>query len=364
MWSDKTSLRTDHPSWPVCTTKFSIMDDKDQKIISFPKRQNIKENQNSRKVDWMLIVTIASVLVAVMTLIVEFLVHKRSEIEFKPAVDIKIEYYEQEYFGTIKLDQAGRYINKLTVITDESNTEPVMVTVIPFYNIIYYDQKEKTLIKQILPIYDMEKISRKYSPLDIKNYNTKNGTIADIELNENTCKMFQDMMGYFEGTHEIEYKDYFYNIFGDSIIASIDFEYYVVIDYKDIYQNDYKDVYLCETGFRNFSGYLTDFMYQNNENIDTEISKYNVECVVDYAALKNEYIDNLEFDAKLSKISNNDIVFNELYDFYSTISTSPGDIIYTLNSHSDIKQLVKKEYGEKQLIFVLNQKRKKWDVCT
>lgn len=340
------------------------MDDKDHKIISFPKRQNIKENQNSRKVDWMLIVTIASVLVAVMTLIVEFLVHKRSEIEFKPAVDIKIEYYEQKYFGTIKLDQAGKYINKLTVITDESNTEPVMVTVLPFYNIIYYDQKEKTLIKQILPIYDMENISRKYSPLDIKNYNTKNGTIADIEINENTCVIFQDMMGYFEGSHEREYNDYFYNIFDDSIITSIDFEYYVVVDYEDKYQNDYKDVYLCETGFRNFSGYLTDFMYQNNENIDTEITNYNVECAVDYVALKNKYIDNLEFDAKLSKTSNKDIFYNELSDFYSEISTSPGDIVYTLNLHNDIKQLIKKGFCTKQLVFILDEKGKKWNVCT
>lgn len=124
------------------------MDDKEHKIISFPKRQNIKENQNSRKVDWKLIVSIAEVLAAVMAFIVEFLLHKISEVEFKPAVDIKIEYYEQEYFGSIKLDQSGKYINKLTVITDESNTEPVIVTVLPFYNIIYYDQKEKTLIKR------------------------------------------------------------------------------------------------------------------------------------------------------------------------------------------------------------------------
>lgn len=336
------------------------MGTKNNKIIFFPKQHVTEQNHVSIKIDGMLIVTLASVLVAIISLISTILIYKKSQVEFKPAVDIEAGYYEDEYYGEIYLNQQGKYIDSLTIKTGAENTEPIIVSVLPYYNIMYFDQKERTLIKQILPIYDMENISKIYAPLDVDNYNMKNGTITEIQLNDNSYEIIYDMMTAFDNA-DIKYNDFFYNIFDEAIITSIDLEFYVDINYKDIYQNNYKEVYLCQTGFRNFSGYLTDFAFE--ENIDSTIIEYNMDCLVNYIALKTKNLDNIEYDAKIYKISNKDMFYSELNELYSNIARSPNVIFYTPHISNNLNKLIRKEYCNKQLLFFLNEKDKRWDKC-
>lgn len=333
-----------------------------EKIIPFPNQSNnIKRKKDKRKIDWVLIVTVVGVLIAAVTIISDHLIDKKSEVQFKPVIDLSIEYYEDEYYGDICLDQYAKYIDKVTIKTDGKNTEPIRIKVIPFFNIIYYNQSQSTLIKQIIPISDLKGISSRYAPLDVNEINLKSNVISEIKLNENSYQIIYNMMNVFVGSEVERYDDYFSNIFADSIITSVDLEFYISISYTDIYQNDYEEVYLCETGFKKFSGYLTDFYFlADTTEIDDRIIEYNVEQMVKYAALKAHHLENLEFDARLCEIPSDDMFYSELDKYYTDIHKTAESIKYIPSLQEDLAYLIVDGLDTKQLVFILDEVNGKW----
>lgn len=340
------------------------MKQKNNKVVQFPTHTEDSEKNivHKIKINWIIFFSALGVIVTAMGIVSNHILNKKSEIQFKPVIDLSIEYNEDEYYGDIHLNQdSSNYISGISIEARDNNAESINITVEPFYNIIYYNQSQQTLIKQILPIYNIENISEKYTPLEVKKINLKNDTIANIGLNENTYEIIFDMMCLFTDSQEINYNDSFLELFSDSIIASIDFEYYITIDYSDIYNNNYTDVYLCETGYTNFSGYLTDIMYMDYSGELDENLKYNMECLVAYCALKAHNLDNMEFDAKVSQISSNNIVYKEFHKLYSVIYQTSDSIIYTPKWDRNLYTLVSDGYEQKQLIFVLNKDNSMWE---
>ena len=54
------------------------MAEKNNKIIQFPNQESIRDNK--KKVDWMLIVTITSVLVACLTIVFDIIIDKKMKV--------------------------------------------------------------------------------------------------------------------------------------------------------------------------------------------------------------------------------------------------------------------------------------------
>lgn len=338
------------------------MKKEDFKIVPFPKQKIQKQ-----KWDWIGIATIIggvaggiAVLIALYAIIVDIKLDEKAETQYKPLVDINIEYFEDDYLNDIHLDENEKYISNLLIMAEGQIAEEVKVTVEPFYNVIYYNQKEGSLIKQLIPISDLDKISELYAPLTINNIGMKSDNICEISLNQNTSKIIENMNYLFENT-VIQYNDYFYNIFPENIITSIDFEYYITIEYMDIYENKYADVYLCETGFRSFSGYLTDFAYEyDEERVSEDVAEYNIRCIVEYAALKTHNIENCEFNARLSKVSEEDIFYVEYHEFCSKIRENTDAILYIPNMIEELEVLIPYGYSNKQLVFFLDGDKEEW----
>ena len=338
------------------------------KVISLSDSESHRKNKRSKK-DWIKIATIIGgiatgigVIIAFVAIIVDINLDEKAEVQYKPFIDISIEYYEDDYLDDIHLEETEKYISGLLITADGEYAEVVNVTIEPFYNIIYYNQKEGTLIKQLLPISDLEAMSESYAPLEIKNKRMKGDTICEVSLNQNTSKIIENMNYLFENT-VIQYNDYFYNILPQTIITSIDFEYYITIEYMDIYENKYTDVYLCETGFRNFSGYLPDFAYESDkEKVTDDMAKYNIECIVEYAALKVHNMENFEFNAKLSKVSGDDIFYDEYHNFISKLRQSSDIVMYVPSLIEDLEVLISYAYNDKQLLFCVDEEKREWTV--
>lgn len=344
------------------------MKKEDFKIITLSDSKNNRKITR-RKRDWIKITTIVGgiatcigVIIAAIAIIVDIKLDEKTEVQYKPLVDISIEYNADDYLNEIYLGETEKYISNLLITSDGEHAEVVNVTIEPFYNIIYYNQKEGFLIKQLLPISDLDGISELYAPLNINNISMKRDNICEILLNTNTYKIIENMMYLFENT-EIQYNDYFYNILPETIITSVDFEYYITIEYMDIYENNYTDIYLCETGFRNFSGYLSDFAYESDpEKIPDDMAEYNLECMVEYVALKVHNIENFEFNAKLSKIPEDDIFYDEYHTFISKLRETPGTVMYIPNMIEDLDVLISYGYNNKQLIFYVDEENKEWTI--
>lgn len=336
---------------------------KDTKIVEFPHDNKNIIISHKKKKDWILILTAIGTLIALVAILVQIQIDKKSEMQFRPILDLNVEYYhDDENYGDIYLAPDCKYINKISIEISENNNEPVNVTVEPFYNILYYNQSQKTLLKQILPIYNLEGISKQFNPFDVDFFNIKKGTIAEITFNENTYNVIFDMNYVFGESNDIIYDDYLSNIFNDSIIASIDLEIYLTIDYKDIYKNSYKEVYCCETGFKSFSGYLTDYFFQSSDvDVKEEVLKYNLDCTASYCGLKLYNLENIELNANLHQISENDLFYRELHEFYSKVGKTFGSIVYIPNLNNDLNNLIFKGFEGRQLVFILHRKDESWE---
>lgn len=344
------------------------MEKKEEKVIIFPKKYSRSSQLNSRRGDKdrkpkkkfnkeiKIIGAIVGVISVILTL-VEIHQKKNDQLQFRPSLNVNVEYFDEEDNYKEYMDKRGKYIKKISIYCDEKNVEPIDICVEPFFNIIYFDQKNDSLIKQILPVYDVENISKEYAPFDINSYNLKTGLISEIGLNSNSYEMAKKMSGLFVETEKINYDDYLYNIFGDLIISSIDLEFYITLDYKDVYNNEYTEIFLCETGFRDYSAYITDVVY--NEYTDEKVRNYNLECFVKYASLKR-YMDNFEFDARVSKIQDGDVIYKMFHEYYSNIINSPGCVVYTPCFYMELEELIEQGYNSEKLLFRLNEKEKVW----
>lgn len=336
------------------------MKKKDYKIISFPEQENNQKNKKDFVTIFSSIGGIAgliSAIVAIIAIIVNIQLDKKAEVQYKPVIDISIKYYEDTFYKDIYLNETGKYISEIIINNKGGNAEEINISIEPFFNIIYYSQSRGALIKQLLPISDLTGIAS-YAPLNIDNMNGNN--ICKISLNENTYNIVKNINTLFEDI-EIDYNDYFSNTLPDTIITSIDFEFYITIDYMDIYGNEYVEVYLCETGFRDYSLYLTDFSNKYDEKrMDENVLKYNLDCVIHYNALKSKYLQNVVFDAKISKIPEDDSFYLIYHNFYSQLSKIQGALMYVPNFLENLDTLISYAYEYKQLLFFIDDEKEEW----
>lgn len=341
------------------------MKQNNDKVLQFPTRIEDKEKNkgNKIKINWVILFSALSVLIAGVAIISDHIIDKKSEKQFKPIINLSIEYAYamEEVDGNIIIDENEKYIQKVSVNVNEGKVEHMDVVIEPFFNIIYYNQSQQTLLKQILPIYHIENDTH-YTPFEVERENIKNGNIVNVVFNDNTIITLSDMLDIFSDSEKIVYNGSFLELFDDSIIASIDFEFYITINYTDIYQNNYTDIYLCETGYTNFSGYLSDFMFSDSADLGKNEAEYNVECAVAYCALKLQNLDNAEFNARTSQILKGDVIYKELHNFYSKIYSNPDLIIYIPNFERNLDVLISDGYKERQLMFILDRNDNEWKI--
>lgn len=345
------------------------MEKKEEKVIIFPKKYlgpsrlnsggDDKDRKPKKKFKKKIKIIGAIVgLIPIILTLVEIYQKKNDQVQFRPSLNINVEYFEEDNYKEY-MDKRGKYIKKLAIYCDEKNVEPIDICVESFFNIVYFDQKNDSLIKQILPVYDVENMSKEYAPFDINTYNLKTGLISEIGLNSNSYEMANKISEIFVETERINYDDYLYNIFGDLIINSIDLEFFITIKYKDVYNNEYTEIFLCETGFRNYSAYIIDALY--NDYTDENVRNYNLECFVKYASLKR-YMDNFEFDARVSKIQDRDMIYKIFHEYYSNIINSPGCVVYAPCFYMELEDLIEQGYNSGELLFSLNEKEKMWQI--
>ncbi len=339
------------------------MKQKNNKVLQFPTRieVNEKNKRNKIKINWVILFSALSVLIAGVSIISNFIIDKKSEKQLKPIVNLSIEYaYSmEEVDGNIIIDENKKYIQKVSVNVNDGKVEHMDIVIEPFFNIMYYNQSKQTLLKQILPIYHMEN-NFQYTPFEVERQNIKTGNIVNLVFNENTINTLSDMLDMFSDSEKIVYNRSFLELFDDSIIASIDFEFYITINYTDIYQNNYTDIYLCETGYTKFSGYLSDFMFTDSTDLRESDAEYNAECAVAYSALKLQNLDNAEFNARSSQILKEDVIYKEFHNFYSKIYNNPDLIMYIPNFERNLEVLISDGYKEGQLMFILDRNDSEW----
>lgn len=163
----------------------------------------------------------------------------------------------------------------------------------------------------------------------------------------------KDIEDMFNDKNSIEYNN-FENEFSDSVIMSIEFEFYITIKYDDIYNNNYSEVYLCKTGFGKASAYLNpvDLNIMGFKNPDLE--EYMIECEAIFTMLKVEYGESMEYNAEWLEISCDDEIYKEFHEFYANIIRTPGTIMYVPDFLSNLNELIKLQYDCGQLLFLCN----------
>ena len=346
-------------------------DEKNNKIIKLPiknidkepKDEESEENvdkksqdeQSEEKKNYLPIILsiiglIIPIVIAIGNNITQIKLSEKSEVESKPILDFNFEYFEDDYYEDIPLNEKRKYLKCLSINMSNNNSEPIDVMIEPFFNILYYNQSKKAMIKQLLPIHDGGGI---YDFFSNETRNIKNGTISEIKFNQNTYEIVKNIEDMFNDKESIDY-DNFKNEFSDSVIMSIEFEFYITIKYDDIYKNNYSEVYLCKTGFGKASTYLNpiDLNILGFRNPDLE--KYLIECEMVFSKLKVEYGESIEYNAEWLKISSDDEVYKDFNEFYIDIINTPGTIMYVPDFLSNLNELIELQYDCGQLLFLCN----------
>lgn len=327
------------------------------KIIKFPvKNENTKTELGKKKGHKKRIKRILAILgiivpiiIAGITSIIQIKLNEKSEIESKPILDFSIEYFEDDFYEDIYLYPEGKYLSKVTINMSEKNDDPVNVSIEPFFNILYFDKQNKGLVKQLLPIHDLKGL---YEPMTYEVLNVKNGSIYEIKYNKNTYEIIKQINNMFKDHDEIDYKN-FKEEFCGLTIMSIDLEFYITIDYLDIYQNEYTEVYLCRTGFGKPSCYLNAFTLDEKNAQNDDLVKFMLECQAIYYKLKLTAGESIGFEAKLTKITTEDEMYKDFHQNYTSIIETPGSIYYVPNFLTDLDELISLQFEHDQLVFCL-----------
>ena len=164
------------------------------KIIRFPiknvdkksKEEESEEKKSHLPIIISIIGLIITVVIAGVNLFTQIKLSEKSEVESKPVLDFSFEYYEDEYYEDIPLNSKRKYLKGLSINMSNNNSEPIDVMIEPFFNILYYNQSKKAMIKQLLPIHDSEGMHDFFSNETI---NIKNGTISEVKFNQNTYEI-------------------------------------------------------------------------------------------------------------------------------------------------------------------------------
>lgn len=338
---------------------------KNRKSIKRGKRKRKNENVNKKNIRENLTVlcTLIVALTGVIAVILTYCSGKREEMQNKPTLDFDIQYIDENCFDDMLLDSRGNYIDKIVVrMLDGKNVNSIDIEIESFYNIIYYNYHLHSLIKQYIPILNFSKTEKTYAPFDLKMKGKKDGEILEIIKNNETYLAYCKILEMFNVEKYTNLMDEITNRVDESIITSIDIEYYVTVNYTDIYNNHYEEVYLCETGMRGFSGFTNCFQ----ENIDNDGFYSDLEKTVEYAALKTHKLSNGEFDANFTKISSEDIVYSTFHDYYKNIRYNTGSILFPigLDDYIDInlKDIIMYGYEKEQMIFIIDENMDGWRV--
>lgn len=312
-----------------------------------------------RQIDSSKLVALVALVISGLTALATFLaflsshVANENNILFeKPSINLSVDY----------ADEQSSYINKIAVEINNQSVEHAEIKVEPFLNIIFFLPNEKRLVKEILPIYDLEQVNLDLIPYKIEYFNTSQGKFAEVSLNDNSYSIINNFYDFCINNFYLEsYDKILPNIFGEYILTSISLEMYIVIDYSDKLNNNYKDIYWCTTGYHGFTKNVVDTMRQDTTYISDEIVKYNIECVVVYFGLKT-YMKNPEFNAGLEKIQQGDIFFEALNEHFLDIVHKANTIDYVVAFNEQLEKLIYDAYTQKQLLFTLSYDEPYWKI--
>lgn len=321
--------------------------------------EHYKQNTKNNCINWALFAKIIGTILTIVTIIVAWLQYKESVtgnknsiIVEKPSINLTIDY----------LDDQSRFIDKITFNTNDTSLVQSEIKVEPFLDIIFYLPNKNCLIREILPIYNFEKINPQFMPYNLDFFNTNYGKLAEVSFNDNSYSIisnFYDLCSNLKYTSS--YDKILPEIFGECIITSISLEMYIIVDYSDKFANQYKDIYLCTTGHCGFTANVTDVAFETNTSINKDILDYNIHCAVSYSVLKL-HMENPEFLSELKKIQENDIIFESLNDFFVDIIHKNGMINYVVNMNEKLPQLISDAYTQKQLLFILTEEEPYWQI--
>ena len=331
-------------------------------IFSIQNQKNEKKGKN-KKEKIKLILSILTIIVSAIAIGVNLYLDKKSEKQSKPELNINMQYYEKESYKSIGLDERGKYLNKVIIEMNDKNLDPVNLKIEPFFNVILYNQNKKALIKESLPIKDIDDNSSNDFLFSVNNLNIKNGIISEIEFNTTQCTNIKNVLSIFSNPKDMDISD-FAKKASEAIITSIDLECYIIIDYKDAFDNNYKEIYLCETGYKNFSNYLPGIVYDKDEIDvkDDDIAKRIIEWSIDYGELKLDHLKNNQFNAKVSRVHNNDIMYKEFQELYSAPLLTADIEFYVPDSDANLDELIISQYLDKKLVYILDEQSDEWKV--
>lgn len=315
------------------------------------KKSNIKISINT------IVVTVFTVI----GVIISFLVYRlsiesnRNSVLFeKPSINLNITYADEE----------ATYINKVAIEVTDQTASQVRIDVEPYLNVFFYLPEERALVREILPIWDLEKVSPQQMPYELRFSNSSHGQIAEIILNQNSYSIVNNISEFCStSAYNDPYTSILPDIFGGKIMASISFEFYIIVDYCDNLGNAYNNTYLCTTGYRSYTGNVfgSIYNYDSDLDLDEEIIEYNIEHAVIYCKLKT-YLNNMEFDAALEEVGQDDIVFNTYYDFCSRQISTSDNIQYVVGMNEELDELINCAYARKQLLFFINLEKQTWNI--
>lgn len=300
------------------------------------------------------IFTVTGVIVSFMAYKESIKSNSNSVLFEKPSINLKPSYADEETLYP--------YIEKVAVeVTGGQAVSRIKIDVEPYLNVFFYLPNEKSLVREILPVWDVEKTNHVVMPYNLRFSNTSHGQIAEVSLNENSYSIIGNICSYcYAMKYNGSYDTYLTDIFGEKILTSISLEYYIIIDYYDNLGNPYKNIYLCTTGCCYFTdnagGSLDD-----KSDVSENIRKSNFEDYAIYCKLKF-YLENPEFDAALNEVSQDDIVFQTYYDFCSRQTSTPDYIQYVVAMDENLYKLINCAYDKKQLLFFIDQDTTKWSI--